>query len=115
MGEKSTPARTPARTPSTAKKAPSTGKQQSILGFFSKPGAGPSPSTKPASTSKKDASPQCLKETTRANSMLARRTTAVTPVPSSDAIEPGSSQENRDTSIVKVNKAGVHLLAITVG
>ncbi|KAH6615735.1 muts domain V-domain-containing protein [Chaetomium sp. MPI-SDFR-AT-0129] len=101
MGEKSTPARTPARIPSTAKKAPSTGKQQSILGFFSKPGNGPSPSTKPASTSKKDASPQCLKETTRANSMLARRTAAVTPVPSSDAIEPSSSQENRDTSIVK--------------
>ncbi|KAK4153972.1 muts domain V-domain-containing protein [Chaetomidium leptoderma] len=115
MGEKPavaarTPAKTPAKTPSTAKKAPSTGKQQSILGFFSRPGAAggasgvsPSPTTKSTSTSKRDTSPQCLKETTRANSMLGpRRTTTVTPVPSSDAIEPSSSQENRDASTVKV-------------
>ncbi|KAL2163373.1 hypothetical protein VTH06DRAFT_5430 [Thermothelomyces fergusii] len=109
MGEKSAAGvRTPAKTPSTAKKAPSTGKQQSILGFFSRTGGagnakGPSssPSTKPASTSERETSPQCLKETTRANSMLARRTTAVTPVPSSDAIEPSSSQENRDMTAAK--------------
>ncbi|KAL2151243.1 hypothetical protein VTH82DRAFT_6341 [Thermothelomyces myriococcoides] len=113
MGEKPTVGvRTPAKTPTTAKKAPSAGKQQSILGFFSKTGgagstngASPSPSTKPASTSKRDTSPQCLKETTRANSMLARRTTAVTPVPSSDAIEPSSSQENRDATTKKKSVA----------
>ncbi|KAL2139440.1 hypothetical protein VTI28DRAFT_5160 [Corynascus sepedonium] len=33
--------------------------------------------------------------------MLTRPTTTVTPVPSSDAIEPSSSQENRDTTTVK--------------
>ncbi len=114
---KSSPAsRTPAKTPATvktAKQAPSTGKQRSILGFFSRSGAAgatsgatasPSPSTKPASSSKRDTSPQCLKETTtKANSMLVtRRTTTVTPVPSSDAAEPLSSQENRDASTVKV-------------
>ncbi|AEO59871.1 hypothetical protein MYCTH_2308482 [Thermothelomyces thermophilus ATCC 42464] len=109
MGEKSAAGvRTPAKIPTTAKKAPSTGKQQSILGFFSRTGgagstngASSSPSTKPASTSKRDTSPRCLKETTRVNSMLARRTTTVTPLPSSDAIEPSSSQENRDTTTVK--------------
>jgi DNA mismatch repair protein MSH6 len=117
MGEKSAAAaRTPARTPAAAKKAgqaPSTGKQQSILGFFSRtPAAGnaggpsPSPSTKQTSNSKKEQngdSSQCLKETTRSNSMLiSRRTTTVTPVASSDAIEPSSSQENRDESNAKV-------------
>ncbi|GAB1317668.1 DNA mismatch repair protein msh6 [Madurella fahalii] len=118
MGEKSTAAaRTPARTPSTAKKAgqaPSTGKQQSILGFFSRtPAAGsnsgqsPSSSTKPTPTARKDPSPQCLKETTRANSMLvSRRTTTATPVPSSDAVEPWSSQENRDEPSAKLVSIG---------
>ena len=121
---KSSPAaRTPAKTPATAKtakQAPSTGKQRSILGFFSRTGAAgatngatasPSPSTKPASSSKRDSSPQCLKETTtKANSMLVtRRTTTATPVPSSDAAEPLSSQENRDASTVKV--ASMHVLS----
>ncbi|KAK4247137.1 muts domain V-domain-containing protein [Corynascus novoguineensis] len=116
MGEKSTAvARTPAKASPTVKKAPSTGKQQSILGFFSRSagstnGASPSPSTRPASTNKRDTSPQCLKETTRANSMLARPTTTVTPVPSSDAIEPSSSQENRDTTTIK-KKAVVNVEA----
>ncbi|KAL1839583.1 hypothetical protein VTJ49DRAFT_1326 [Mycothermus thermophilus] len=108
-----TPAK-PAKTPtsSTAKKAASTGKQSSILGFFSKVptpgpanGASPSPSTKPptSASSQKDESSRCLKETTRANSMLAPRRSTTTPVPSSDAIEPepSSSQENRDISTVK--------------
>ena len=116
MGEKAaTAARTPAKTPTTAKKggqAPSTGKQQkSILGFFSKAavagstaGASPSPSTRPVASAKRQTSPQCLKETTRTNSMLpSRRTTTGTPVPSSDAIEPSSSQENKDASTVKVD------------
>ncbi|KAK4098074.1 DNA mismatch repair protein Msh6 [Parathielavia hyrcaniae] len=121
MGEKAaTTARTPAKTPSTVKKAPSTGKQQSILGFFSKKGvadasngASPTPSTKPTSTTDtRDSSPQCLKETTRANSMLVqRRTTKATPVPSSDAIEPSSSQENRAADTVKVT--GIHATSPT--
>jgi DNA mismatch repair protein MSH6 len=34
--------------------------------------------------------------------LVQKRTPNVTPVPSSDAIEPSSSQENRDTSAVKV-------------
>ncbi|KAK3385156.1 muts domain V-domain-containing protein [Podospora didyma] len=113
MGEKV--ARTPARTPSTAKKpsqAPSTGKQQqSILGFFSRSAAaansnGPasSPSARPTPTTlAKKESPQCLKETTKSNSMPLPKHPAnnITPVPSSDAPEPLSSQENRDASTVK--------------
>ncbi|KAL2024975.1 hypothetical protein VTK56DRAFT_3674 [Thermocarpiscus australiensis] len=113
MGEGSTTvARTPARTPATAKKtgqAPSTGKQQSILGFFSRAaaagntsGPSPSPSTKQTLPGKKDVSPHLLKETTRSNSIrVSRRTTTVTPVPSSDAIHPSSSQENKDISTDK--------------
>ena len=123
MGEKAATARTPAKTPSTAKKtsqAPSTGKQQSILGFFSKtPAVGasgptPSPSARPASTTR-DSSPQCLKETTKSNSMLvSRRTAAGTPVPSSDAIEPSSSQENRDASTVKVSSSALLVALLTL-
>ncbi|KAM7190092.1 putative DNA mismatch repair protein msh6 [Rhypophila sp. PSN 637] len=110
MGEKATPSRTPARTPSTAKKpgqAPSTGKQQSILGFFSRASAGgnsnspsPSLSAKTAPSTKKDVLSQCLKETTKSNSMAPRRFNT-TPVPSSDAVQPGSSQENRGSSPAK--------------
>ncbi|KAK3317724.1 muts domain V-domain-containing protein [Cercophora scortea] len=107
-----TPARTPARTPSTAKKpgtAPSTGKQQSILGFFSKASAAgtnassPSLSAKkpPTPSIKKEASSQCLKETTKSNSLAAPKRFNATPVPSSDAVGPSSSQENRYSSPVK--------------
>ena len=107
MGEKSTPARTPARTPSMAKKvgqAPSTGKQQSILGFFSKSGGGGiASSPAPSSAERKVASSPCLQETTRSNSMAtAKRSVNLTPLPSSDAIDPGSSQENHHPSDIKV-------------
>lgn len=107
MGEKpaSAPARTPAKTPS------STAKQQSILGFFSKasqpkpkPNAGAPASSASAtpSTSKADKVPStCLKETTKANSLsFAKRPSTITPVPSSDAAEPLSSQENVDVMTV---------------
>ncbi|KAK0625405.1 muts domain V-domain-containing protein [Bombardia bombarda] len=124
MGGRSTAAaRTPARTPSTAKKpgqAPSTGKQQSILGFFSKPAApanansnGPSPSLSARATPtvkkepsiKKEPSSQCLKETTKSNSMpVSKRSLNTTPVPSSDAPEPSSSQENRDVDTIRADK-----------
>ncbi|KAK3376596.1 muts domain V-domain-containing protein [Lasiosphaeria ovina] len=106
-------ARTPARTPSTAKKpgqAPSTGKQQSILGFFSRgvvsnsndPNSSPSARAAPSTSTAKGTSPQYLKETTKSNSMSApKRPSNVTPVASSDAVEPSSSQENTNTSTVK--------------
>ena len=112
MGEtKAAAARTPAKTPSTAKKsgqAPSTGKQstgkqQSILGFFTRtPAAGSasapnsSPSVNPTTTLQESSK-------SKSNSMapLNRRANNATPVPSSDAIEPTSSQENKDASTVK--------------
>lgn len=107
MGEKSSaPARTPAKTPVTAKKTTnasstsSTGKQQSILGFFSK-SATPSStaaSTPAPSKSVKLSPSSTLKESkTKFNSAIpAKRPTTLTPVPSSDAVEPLSSQENKD-------------------
>ncbi|KAK3313063.1 muts domain V-domain-containing protein [Apodospora peruviana] len=113
MGEKlAAVARTPARTPSsTAKKsgqAPSTGKQQSILGFFSR-AATPKPSGAPSSSLpsratpsiKTETSPQCLKETTSKSNFKLPKNSNATPVPSSDAIGPLSSQENRDANAAK--------------
>ncbi|KAI1646999.1 DNA mismatch repair protein Msh6 [Daldinia loculata] len=85
MGESRTPAR---KTPSTSRKPSSTstatGKQQTLLGFFTK--ASPALNSSPT--------PSCLKETTKSN----RKPSAVTPVPSSDALEPSSSQENRGSA-----------------
>ncbi|RYO84851.1 hypothetical protein DL766_001525 [Monosporascus sp. MC13-8B] len=112
MGDKSaTPrTRTPAKvvgnadaaTPSLSRKPSSTsatGKQQkSILGFFSKASkdttASPTPATTIASSS------PCLKETTKSNSLHLNRKPSknITPVPSSDALEPSSSQENMDSA-----------------
>ncbi|KAK0725276.1 DNA mismatch repair protein msh6 [Lasiosphaeris hirsuta] len=112
MGEKAG-ARTPARATPAAKKSgqtTSTGKQQSILGFFSKSANTNGPASSPlarSSTTAKPAikleqTPRYLKESTKSNSMSAsKRSSNVTPVPSSDAVEPGSSQENRDASTVK--------------
>ncbi|KAI0144435.1 DNA mismatch repair protein msh6 [Xylariaceae sp. FL1272] len=113
MGETRTPAKTPSlsRKPSSAASAASassTGrKQQSILGFFSKP----SPSTtnntsttptpknnNPSTTATKPPSSSFLRESTKTNSLQlskpAKKAANVTPVPSSDALEPDSSQEN---------------------
>lgn len=113
MGDKSSaPARTPAKTPSTAKNSSgsnntlssSTAKQQSILGFFSKSSTqtklnGTSPAPKSTPTPRASSSSSCLKETTtKSNSLsFAKRPSTITPVPSSDAVEPLSSQENRDS------------------
>lgn len=115
MGEKpKASARTPARPAPSVKKSgtASTGKQQSILGFFSKASAatsanGPasSPSTRISASAKQDLPARPLKESTKSNSMLkASRPSNVTPVPSSDAVEPWSpgSQENRGASTAKV-------------
>ncbi|KAI0002351.1 DNA mismatch repair protein Msh6 [Xylariaceae sp. FL0662B] len=95
MGETRTP--TSAKTPSLSRKpssaTSSTGKQQkSILGFFSK------------TPSQKNNSPPCLQESTKSNSLqLNKKPSNITPVPSSDALEPSSSQENHDsTATVKV-------------
>ncbi|KAH7625792.1 putative MSH6 protein [Sordaria sp. MPI-SDFR-AT-0083] len=130
MGDKSsTPARTPARTPSTVKRSglASTGRQSSILGFFSKTAVSATPTnatsnansnanstvtaSSPASDAtatprpgQKEKSPECLKETTKSNSILPprrRRGLDETPVPSSDAVLPPSSQENPGTAYSK--------------
>ncbi|KAI2604082.1 DNA mismatch repair protein Msh6 [Hypoxylon fragiforme] len=83
---------TPAgKTPSGSRKAGSISssatsgrQQQSILGFFAK--ASPVPTSSPT--------PSCLKETTKSN----RKPSNTTPVPSSDALEPSSSQENHGSA-----------------
>jgi DNA mismatch repair protein MSH6 len=106
-------ARTPARS-APSQSGASTGKQQrSILGFFSKAaGTTPNssvatPSSKPASSTapkkENDAVVQCLMESTKVNSISTTKQNSanITPVPSSDAVEPWSSQENRDASTVK--------------
>jgi DNA mismatch repair protein MSH6 len=106
MGKEPTsaPACTPAKTPSSSTK------QQSILGFFSKasqpkPKANASsPASATLSTSKADTDKKpstCLKETTKANSLsFAKRPSNITPIPSSDAAEPLSSQENVDVMAI---------------
>lgn len=106
MGSGDVAARTPAR-PGAAPKKPagpaSTGKQASILGFFSKT-ATPSSSTKLPARPAEPASSPCLKETTKSNAMARKRSPSekATPVPSSDAVEPRSPQdENRGASTVK--------------
>ncbi|KAI0881392.1 DNA mismatch repair protein Msh6 [Annulohypoxylon maeteangense] len=89
MADSRTPAkRTPSaisRKPSSVSSSANTAKgQQTILGFFSK--------ASPALTS--SPTPSCLKETTKSN----RKPSIVTPVPSSDALEPSSSQENHGSA-----------------
>ncbi|KAF3764233.1 hypothetical protein M406DRAFT_42775 [Cryphonectria parasitica EP155] len=125
MGDKSSvPARTPAKTPSMLKKSSSgsnsgslpssAGKQQSILGFFSKTATqasakGATPSSRSASSAAasrgaKTLSSPCLQETTSKSNALsfAKRPSTITPVPSSDAAEPLSSQENKDVIQVDI-------------
>ncbi|KAH8840683.1 hypothetical protein MCOR27_005615 [Pyricularia oryzae] len=104
MAGTSATARTPAK-PTPAKKATpaaSTGKQASILGFFAKSGTPSASSKLPTRSSEPNSSP-CLKETTKSNTLARNKHPRenITPVPSSDAIEPSSSQENRDASTIK--------------
>ena len=98
----------------------STGKQRSILGFFSKAGGAtasgagqsPSPAASSSGRKKKDTETQCLKESNKSNSVpTSKRPVNITPVPSSDALEPPSSQENIDSATVKVFNAGRFLLS----
>ncbi|SPO02099.1 probable DNA mismatch repair protein [Cephalotrichum gorgonifer] len=111
MSSRTTPmsAKTPARTLSTQKKptgSASGGKQQSILGFFSKPASAAKATPTPTSTAKDtDAFPTRLKETTKTNFLARPSRSTVTPVPSSDAIDPPSSQENLDSTNSKTPRA----------
>ncbi|KAI1324647.1 DNA mismatch repair protein msh6 [Xylariaceae sp. FL0255] len=105
MGE----SRTPAKVPSLQRNSSSTGtrKQQSILGFFAKS----SPTTAPTTA---QSNSTCLRETTKSNSLqLAKpkKPSNATPVPSSDAIDPSSSQENHDT--VKAVKTEIDMATET--
>ncbi|UNI24880.1 DNA mismatch repair protein msh6 [Purpureocillium takamizusanense] len=95
-GEKATgnAARTPAR---AAPKATPASKQRSIVSFFQKSSPAASTPTAASSSDKVSSGPQpsCLQET-KANTLPKPKASAklVTPVPSSDALEPPSSQEN---------------------
>lgn len=108
MGEKALP-KTPSLTKKTSSTSSTTGskQQKSILGFFSKASQnGPSSASGKSANKDADSSP-CLKETTKSNSnslQLKKKAVNITPVPSSDAIEPSSSQENHSVSTVKVLK-----------
>ncbi|KAI1810795.1 DNA mismatch repair protein msh6 [Poronia punctata] len=109
MGEKQTPAKTPSllRNPSSAS-TPATRKQQSILGFFAK--SSPNTTPKAATTTPTTAvlpHHSCLQETTKSNSLQLKKDKKLsnaTPVPSSDAVEPSSSQENHGCSTAKASK-----------
>ncbi|KAK8075867.1 DNA mismatch repair protein msh6 [Apiospora hydei] len=96
MGEKSLP-KTPSLTKKTSSMSSTGGKQRSILGFFSKPAqnAATAPSAK-SSPPKEANSSLCLKEST-----TKKKAANITPVPSSDAIEPSSSQENHSEATPK--------------
>ncbi|KAI1748878.1 DNA mismatch repair protein msh6 [Xylaria castorea] len=121
MGETRTPAKTPSlsRQPSSASASSSTAtrKQQSILGFFAK--SSPSAPSKSSTTTPTPARPSCLQETTKSNSLQLNRSkkrSNATPVPSSDAIEPSSSQENhRSASVTPTNKKPVAPAKIVMG
>ncbi|KAL9949896.1 DNA mismatch repair protein msh6 [Verticillium nonalfalfae] len=102
---------TPARTPARLSKTPSGSTQKSITSFFSKP-ATSSATKAAASTPTSTATPTqkppkmespCLKESTNKSNTLSKikRPANVTPVPSSDALEPPSSQENMDSTVTK--------------
>ncbi|KAI8714094.1 DNA mismatch repair protein [Fusarium sp. LHS14.1] len=101
---------TTAKTPSRATKpaAPSSSaKQRSIVSFFQKaPPSSPAPASSPLSkNTPANKQSLCLRETTKANSLPKPTPKSTpktsnkpsTPVPSSDAIEPPSSQENEST------------------
>ncbi|CAH0023915.1 unnamed protein product [Clonostachys rhizophaga] len=106
-------ARTPAKSlgaKSAASVSSSAKQQRSIKSFFQK--SSPAPASSPATASKPSPDPasksSCLKETTKNNSLPktkpapafnpATKVKLSTPVPSSDALEPPSSQENMDAA-----------------
>ncbi|KAM3431334.1 hypothetical protein MY4824_007186 [Beauveria thailandica] len=96
-GDDTNPTRTPARQPAKAAASISSSvKQKSIMSFFQKssPAATPSPAARKQVSSDPSS---CLKET-KANLLPKAKSSQKisTPVPSSDALEPSSSQENLD-------------------
>ncbi|KAM3555223.1 hypothetical protein MY1884_005710 [Beauveria asiatica] len=96
-GDDTNPTRTPARQPAKAAASiSSSAKQRSIMSFFHKssPAATPSPAARKQVSSDPSS---CLKET-KANLLPKAKSSQKlsTPVPSSDALEPSSSQENLD-------------------
>ncbi|POR38266.1 DNA mismatch repair protein msh6 [Tolypocladium paradoxum] len=101
----SSSARTPARpAPKKAASVSSSSKQRSIVSFFQKSSPAATPS--PAPREKVSPDPHrssCLQETTKANSLPKPKPSAkpATPVPSSDAFEPPSSQGNENDSASK--------------
>ncbi|TDZ17383.1 DNA mismatch repair protein msh6 [Colletotrichum orbiculare MAFF 240422] len=109
MKEKSSPAaRTPAKTPASLKRQPSSsaGTQKTIVQFFSKTNNTASRSaSKPALAQPAPDSSPCLRESTRTNSLpRSNHQPSITPVPSSEAVGPPSSQENLDTAGLKVSR-----------
>ncbi|KAI1347126.1 DNA mismatch repair protein msh6 [Xylaria sp. FL0043] len=130
MGETRTPAKTPSsKKPGSAlaSTATATRKQQSILGFFGK--SSPSaPAKSPASTTTTPTTAvtttprasSCLQETTTKSNSLQlnrnKRPSNATPVPSSDAVEPSSSQENHDSAEMDpANKKGAVSTKLVIG
>ncbi|KAL6837211.1 DNA repair protein [Trichoderma camerunense] len=93
-------ARTPAKATRPAAAASSSAKQKSIMSFFQKssPVSASSAAREKVSSDNQHSSP--LKET-KANSLPKMKASAKfsTPVPSSDAPEPTSSQENMDSTV----------------
>lgn len=95
-------AQTPGKNAKIATPAAGSAKQRTIMSFFQKssPG-GPAPASSPLAkvSPRTQASPSsCLQETTKANALpkIRKPTKMSTPVASSDAVEPTSSQENHD-------------------
>ncbi|KAH7324336.1 muts domain V-domain-containing protein [Stachybotrys elegans] len=113
--KKSSNARTPAKATKPAASASSSAKQRSIYSFFQKssPASASASASTPAvppssSPLSKKVSPattrSCLKETTKANTLPKPKPSdkLKTPVPSSDAPEPPSSQENMESTVETV-------------
>lgn len=109
------PTRTPAKTPASLKKAnsTSTGKQQSILGFFARQTPSQSQSAAPSSSEPTaPVSSPCLRESKQSMNELPRlpnplqkqsscKTSSATPVLTSDAIYPTSSPFDTDLKMSK--------------
>lgn len=103
--KKSTPVRTPAKTPTG-------GGQRSIMSFFSKSASSAKAAGATRTPTTESQTSHLQESTTRSNTLLkARHPVDTTPVPSSDALEPPSSQENLDTSTAKKASPALPLVA----
>lgn len=101
-------ARTPAKAARPAAAAPSTTKQKSIMSFFQKssPVSAPAAAREKVSSDHQHSSP--LKET-KANSLPKAKPSPKlsTPVPSSDAPGPSSSQENMESTVKRTKSRSI--------